>query len=71
MTRLIRYSTDLYSNLEAETGLSTGWKQCGSLAVARTADRMIQLKRTAAVAQRVRRRLRRDRRRPRRARCIR
>jgi 4-methylaminobutanoate oxidase (formaldehyde-forming) len=51
MTRLIRYSTDLYSRLESETGLSTGWKQCGSLAVARTADRMIQLKRTAAVAQ--------------------
>ena len=51
MTRLIRYSTDLYSRLEGETGLSTGWKQCGSLAVARTADRMIQLQRTAAVAQ--------------------
>jgi 4-methylaminobutanoate oxidase (formaldehyde-forming) len=51
MTRLIRYSTDLYSRLESETGLSTGWKQCGSLAVARTANRMIQLKRTAAVAQ--------------------
>ena len=50
MTRLIRYSTELYSRLEAETGLSTGWKRCGSLAVARTADRMIQLKRTAAVA---------------------
>ncbi|MGH6612051.1 MAG: FAD-dependent oxidoreductase, partial [Burkholderiaceae bacterium] len=50
MTRLIRYSTELYSKLEAETGLATGWKQCGSLAVARTADRMIQLKRTAAVA---------------------
>lgn len=50
MTRLIRYSTDLYARLEAETGLGTGWKQCGSLAVARTADRMIQLRRTAAVA---------------------
>ncbi|MDZ7651265.1 MAG: FAD-dependent oxidoreductase [Burkholderiaceae bacterium] len=50
MTRLIRYSTDLYARLEAETGLGTGWKPCGSLAVARTRDRMIQLKRTAAVA---------------------
>ena len=50
MTRLIRYSTELYSKLEAETGLGTGWKQCGSLAVARTADRMVQLRRTAAVA---------------------
>jgi hypothetical protein len=35
----------------SRNGLSTGWKQCGSLAVARTADRMVQLKRTAAVAQ--------------------
>src|SRR5256885_12239085 len=50
MTRLIRYSTDLYSRLEAETGLGTGWKQCGSLAVARTQDRLVQLRRTAAVA---------------------
>ncbi len=50
MTRLIRYSTDLYARLEAETGLGTGWKQCGSLAVARTPERMVQLKRTAAVA---------------------
>ena len=50
MTRLIRYSTKLYSKLEEETGLGTGWKQCGSLAVARTSDRMIQLRRTAAVA---------------------
>ena len=40
MTRLIRYSTDLYARLEAETGLGTGWKQCGSLAVARTRDRL-------------------------------
>ena len=50
MTRLIRYSTDLYARLEAETGLGTGWKQCGSLAVARTPERMVQLRRTAAVA---------------------
>lgn len=50
MTQLIRYSTELYARLEEETGLGTGWKQCGSLAVARTVDRMIQLKRTAAVA---------------------
>ena len=50
MTRLIRYSTKLYAELEAETGLATGWNNCGSLSVARTADRMTQLKRTAAVA---------------------
>jgi glycine/D-amino acid oxidase-like deaminating enzyme len=50
MTKLIRYSTALYAELEADTGLATGWKQCGSLSVARTAERMTQLKRTAAVA---------------------
>jgi glycine cleavage system aminomethyltransferase T/glycine/D-amino acid oxidase-like deaminating enzyme len=50
MTRLIRYSTRLYSELEAETGLATGWKNCGSLSVARTAERLVQLKRTAASA---------------------
>jgi len=50
MTSLIQYSTKLYSELEAETGLATGWKSCGSLSVARTAERMTQLKRTAASA---------------------
>ncbi len=50
MTRLVRYSTELYAKLEAETGLATGWKQCGSLAVARTQDRMTYLKRSAAMA---------------------
>ncbi len=51
MTRLIRYSTELYSKLEAETGLSTGWKQCGGLTVARTDDRMTSLRRVAAMAE--------------------
>ena len=50
LTRLIRYSVDLYSRLEAETGQSTGWKRCGSVSVARTVERMVQLKRNAAVA---------------------
>ncbi|WP_246797207.1 GcvT family protein [Burkholderia perseverans] len=50
LTQLIRYSTELYASLEAETGLATGWKRCGSLSVARTAERLTQLKRTAAVA---------------------
>ena len=50
MTGLIKYSTKLYSELEAETGLATGWKNCGSLSVARSADRMTVLKRTAASA---------------------
>lgn len=50
MTGLIKYSTKLYSELESETGLATGWKNCGSLSVARTQDRMAVLKRTAASA---------------------
>lgn len=50
MTNLIRYSTQLYAHLEAETGLATGWMQCGSVTVARTDDRMTMLMRTAAAA---------------------
>ena len=34
-TRMSRYGIDLYSSLEKETGLATGWKQCGSINVAR------------------------------------
>ncbi len=50
LTKLVRYSTQLYASLEQETGLATGWKQCGSVVVARTPDRMTQLKRNASVA---------------------
>ncbi len=50
LTKLVRYGTQLYASLEAETGLATGWKQCGSVVVARTPDRLTQLKRNAAVA---------------------
>ena len=50
MTRLIQYSTELYARLESETGQATGWKQCGSVSIARTEDRMTALKRTAAKA---------------------
>ncbi len=50
-TRLVQYSTELYARLEAETGLSTGFRRCGGVIVARTADRMVQLRRTAAVAE--------------------
>jgi heterotetrameric sarcosine oxidase gamma subunit len=49
-TQLVRYSTQLYSELEAEVGLSTGYKRCGGVTVARTQDRMTQLRRTAASA---------------------
>jgi len=50
-TRLVQYSARLYESLEAETGLSGGWKQCGGVTVARTPDRMTQLLRTAAAAE--------------------
>jgi 4-methylaminobutanoate oxidase (formaldehyde-forming) len=49
-TRLVKYSTDLYSRLEAETGLTTGYRVCGGLTVARTPERMVQLRRTVASA---------------------
>jgi glycine cleavage system aminomethyltransferase T/glycine/D-amino acid oxidase-like deaminating enzyme len=50
-TRLVQYSTQLYERLEAETGLSTGFRRCGGVTVARTQDRLTQLKRTAATAE--------------------
>ena len=49
-TRLVQYSTELYSRLEDEVGLSTGFRRCGGVTVARTEDRMTQLRRTAATA---------------------
>ena len=49
-TRMSRYGIELYSTLEAETGLATGWKQCGSLNVAKTPERLKLLKRQMARA---------------------
>lgn len=49
-TRLVQYSAELYAALEAETGLATGYAGVGGVIVARTEDRMIQLRRTAANA---------------------
>src|SRR5690242_15623944 len=50
MTRLVQYSAELYQKLEAETGQATGWKQCGSILVARTAERVTLFKRIASAA---------------------
>lgn len=50
VTRLVQYSADLYRRLENETGLSAGYRQCGGVTVARTAERMVQLRRAAAAA---------------------
>ncbi|MGL5865823.1 MAG: GcvT family protein [Dermatophilaceae bacterium] len=49
-TRLVQYSAELYARLEAETGLSTGYRQVGGLIVARTPERMTALRRVAANA---------------------
>ena len=50
MTRMSRYGIELYASLEAETGLATGWKQCGSVNVAATPERMKVLRRQLALA---------------------
>ena len=39
MTRLAKYSADLYVKLAAETGVETGMRQVGSISVALTAHR--------------------------------
>ena len=49
-TRMSRYGIELYSSLEKETGLATGWKQCGSLNVAKTPERLKLMKRQMARA---------------------
>ncbi len=49
-TRLVQYSAELYERLEAETGLATGYRNVGGVIVARTEDRMVSLRRTAANA---------------------
>jgi len=51
MTRINKYSAELYAGLEKETGHATGWKQVGSLIAGKSEARMIQLRRTAAMAE--------------------
>lgn len=50
MTRLAKYSADLYVRLEAETGVATGMRQVGSISVALTQERKHELYRQATVA---------------------
>src|SRR5437764_9048599 len=49
-TRMSRYGIELYASLEQQTGLATGWKQCGSLNVAKTPERLTLMKRQMARA---------------------
>ncbi len=50
LTRLARYGTELYERLEAETGQATGFRRPGAVTLARTPERMHELKRLASMA---------------------
>jgi len=50
MTRLAKYSADLYTKLEQETGIATGMRQNGSLTVALTQERREEILRQASLA---------------------
>ncbi|MFQ5623294.1 MAG: FAD-dependent oxidoreductase [Paracoccaceae bacterium] len=50
MTRLARYSQELYGNLETETGVATGFRRNGSISLALTEDRNEELLRGASMA---------------------
>ncbi len=50
MTKLAKYTADLYSTIEAETGVATGFRQVGSISVALTDERHEELRRSAAMA---------------------
>lgn len=50
MTRLAKYSQELYGALEAETGVATGFRRTGSITAALTGERLEELRRSAAMA---------------------
>ena len=50
MTKLAKYSQELYGNLEDETGVATGFKRCGSITVALTDERREEIYRQAGMA---------------------
>ena len=50
ITRVLKYSVELYKGLEAETGLATGWKMSGCLRLATNQDRWTEFKRLATTA---------------------
>lgn len=50
MTRLAKYSRDLYARLEKETGVSTGLRETGSITVALTEERKEEILRQASMA---------------------
>jgi 4-methylaminobutanoate oxidase (formaldehyde-forming) len=50
LARLNDRSAAMYAGMEAESGLATGWRENGSLTLARTTERMTQLRRSGAMA---------------------
>ena len=50
MTKLARYTKDLYTQLEEETGVATGLRQCGSITAALTQERKEEIYRQASMA---------------------
>ncbi len=50
MTRLAKYSQELYGELEAETGVATGFRRNGSITVALTEERREEILRQASMA---------------------
>jgi 4-methylaminobutanoate oxidase (formaldehyde-forming) len=50
MTELARYTAELYRSLEAETGQATGYKKTGSITLALTRERVMEMERTAILA---------------------
>ena len=50
ITKVLKYSVDLYKGLAAETGLDTGWKMTGCLRLATTPDRWTEFRRLATTA---------------------
>lgn len=51
MTQINKYSAWLYPQLQAETGHDVGWVRTRGLTLGTNAERMIQLRRTAAMAE--------------------
>jgi sarcosine dehydrogenase len=50
ITRVLKYSVELYKELEKETGLATGWKMTGCLRLATNPDRWTEYRRLATTA---------------------
>ena len=51
ITKLRKYSLNLYKELEKKTGLSTGLKQNGAITIATSEERLQELQRQASAAQ--------------------